>query len=133
MSIHSLGYSRQHLSALPLSLRSEKNSKHFIFSIAFLYHVSEKCRHFNLAVRRSLSPSASLPLLYPAFSAPVSMFRSSSGRSCARSRQSSSSLGGDASLFGGNIKSSLQGGVLNSSLSCGTINSSALFSLLHPI
>ena len=44
-----LTYNRLQPSALPLSVR-------FIFSIAFFYHVGETCRHFDLAVRRSLSP-----------------------------------------------------------------------------
>ena len=59
MSSDFLNYNRLQPSALPLSLRFEKNSKHFIFSIAFFYHVCEKCRHFDLAVRRSLSLSFS--------------------------------------------------------------------------
>ena len=54
-----LNYNRLQPSALPLSPRFEKNSKHFIFSIAFFHHVSEKCRHFDLAVRRSFSPPLS--------------------------------------------------------------------------
>ena len=59
MSSDFRNYNRLQPSALPLLLRFEKNSKHFIFSIAFLYHVSEKYRPFDLAVRRSLSPPLS--------------------------------------------------------------------------
>ena len=57
-----IAYNRLQPSAVPLSLRFETNSNYFLFSPAFLYHVREKC-HFHLAVRRSLSPPASLPLL----------------------------------------------------------------------
>ena len=94
-----------------------KRAEHFLISITPVGNVI-----LTHVPRRSLSPFlASFPLLYPASSAPVSM---SSGRSCARSHQSNSSLAGDASLLGGNINYSLQGGVLNSS---------ALFRLFHPI
>ena len=56
--------------------------------------------HFSF--RRSLSPfSASLPLLRSASSAPALMSRSSSGRFCARYRQSSSPSSRDASLLDG--------------------------------
>ena len=57
-----IAYNRLQPSAVPLSLRFETNSQYFLLGPAFLYHVREK-RHFHLAVRRSLSPPASLPLL----------------------------------------------------------------------
>ena len=130
MSTDGLSYNRLHSSALLLSLRLENYSEYFILSIALLHHDSKKCRQYSLC-RRSLLPfSASLRLLCSASSAPVlgaSFLRSllrpiqslssrrvapapglvtlfSSGRSCTRSSQSSSSFSGDASLIGGTPK-----------------------------
>ena len=77
------------------------------------YHISKKCRHYSL-FRRSLSPFfAPLQLLRSASSAPALMSRSTPGRSCARSRQSSSSFSGDASLLGGTLNSSRSSAVIS--------------------
>ena len=115
MSIDGLSYDRLHSSALLFPLRLENYSKYFILSIALFHQVSKKCRYFYLLSRRSLSPffgvaSLSVPgVLSAGLSprvalAPGSVTLFSSGRSCARSSQSSSSFSGDASLLGGTLK-----------------------------
>ena len=105
MSIDGLSYDRLHSSALLLPLRLENYSKYFILSMPFFIKSVRNVAFTHSVFRRSLSPfSASLPLLRSVSSAPALMSRFSSGRSCARSRQSSSPSSGDASLLGGTLK-----------------------------